>query len=470
MKRWVIAAAASLLLLASCSSPVFQPLASSGPDGSSASQLDSPVSELEDIRILLMRLGDETRIVNTAGKLMFAGRNLDLLYDLFTGEPRFIVQRRYEKLSEDENGWVTESEVYSTLYDLEGTLLRDENKVEYNAAFGDYLISWAPNGNGKLFRFSTGEIVLENISYALRMGDYVSVYDEESNPLILVDADGNLMEARAVNCYESSNPDYYVSYSREGDAYGLLDRTLEEVLPQAYERLQVVGDYILTWDGTMSKALRLSDRTEVFSIDGWVLIYYDGEAGIIQSEDYGNCWLIDGKGEILSNDACDYINAGAEFYPAEAFVAERLGAGLLLNQQGAVLAQKPGGYFNELSSGLYALTWSTQDAEGNHVSHSCVLDENGNTVIPEGRYNWLNSCYDRSGPCGLLTGTYRTGRGSYLTDLLDADGRILLSGLNSVDQISGDYLVVKRGFSAGIMDLKGNWLYRTSTFQSLDDE
>ena len=137
MKRWVIAAAASLFLLASCSSPVFQPLASSGPDGSSASQLDSPVSEPEDVRILSMQLGDETQIVNTAGKLIFAGRNLDLLYDLFTGEPRFIVQRRYEKLSEDENGWVTESEIYSTLYDLEGTLLRDENKVEYNAAFGD---------------------------------------------------------------------------------------------------------------------------------------------------------------------------------------------------------------------------------------------------------------------------------------------------------------------------------------------
>ncbi len=469
MKRWAFAAVAALFLLASCSNAVFQPLESSEPDGSSASQPDSPVSEQEDVCILSLQIGNETQIVNTAGKLIFAGRNVSLLYDLFTDEPRCIVQRRYEKLGEDENGWVTESETYSTLYDLEGTLLQEERMAEYNAIFGDYLVSWTPDGHGKLFRFSNGETVLENVSYAVRMGNYVSVYDEESDPLVWINADGSFLEARAISCYMSGNPDYYVSYSLGEDySYGLLDRNMEEVLPQIYQRLQVVGDYILTWDGTVSKALRLSDQSEAFSIDGWVLSYYDGEVGIIQSEDYGNCWLIDGRGESLCAEAYDYINGGTDFYPAEAFTAGNAEEGVLLSRDGAVLARKPGGYFGELGHGIYVLDWSTMNPD--YTPHCSVLDKNGTTVIPDGRYSWVSSCYDRSGVNKLLTGTYHTSQGGYLTDLLDTDGSVLLSGLNSVDQVNREYLVVKKGFSAGIIDLSGNWLYRTSTFQSLDDE
>ncbi len=54
-------------------------------------------------------------------------------------------------------------------------------------------------------------------------------------------------------------------------------------------------------------------------------------------------------------------------------------------------------------------------------------------------------------------------------DVLDENGRVLISGVSSVQYIGDDLFIVVRGFSRGLMNAQGEWLYQESIFTDLDD-
>ena len=93
--RILTAAAAAAVLLTSCGG-LFEPL------GGEVSQASGEVSQTmgapggEDARVLSIYNGDETLIVNTAGKVLLSGRNVSVLTDAFTREPAYLVSKRYE--------------------------------------------------------------------------------------------------------------------------------------------------------------------------------------------------------------------------------------------------------------------------------------------------------------------------------------------------------------------------------------
>ena len=49
------------------------------------------------------------------------------------------------------------------------------------------------------------------------------------------------------------------------------------------------------------------------------------------------------------------------------------------------------------------------------------------------------------------------------------NGRVLISGVSSVQYIGDDLFIVVRGFSRGLMNAQGEWLYQESIFTDLDD-
>lgn len=91
------------------------------------------------------------------------------------------------------------------------------------------------------------------------------------------------------------------------------------------------------------------------------------------------------------------------------------------------------------------------------------LERDYNSVFPLSG-DWLSTI--RSAPDGYAMG-YREFKGTYVQDILDQDGGVILENLNVIYSATENALAVKKGFSCGIMDYQGNWLYQTSTFTTI---
>lgn len=89
-------------------------------------------------------------------------------------------------------------------------------------------------------------------------------------------------------------------------------------------------------------------------------------------------------------------------------------------------------------------------------------------------YSIIEPLYDSDGSGRLnaeyFEANYINSQGKYLTDILDGQGRVVLSGLSYYSTCYDGLLVCERGNERGLMDLRnGNWLYRETVFDTLDD-
>ena len=75
--------------------------------------------------------------------------------------------------------------------------------------------------------------------------------------------------------------------------------------------------------------------------------------------------------------------------------------------------------------------------------------------------------------------SYRGPGSTWLYDLLDSDGAVVLAGLGSCGEYSrynrsaplpAGVFVARKGFDYGWMDVEGNWIYCQSIFTSTSDE
>ena len=75
--------------------------------------------------------------------------------------------------------------------------------------------------------------------------------------------------------------------------------------------------------------------------------------------------------------------------------------------------------------------------------------------------------------------SYRGPGSTWLYDLLDSDGAVVLAGLGSCGEYSrynrsaplpAGVFVARKGFDYGWMDVEGNWVYCQSIFTSTSDE
>ena len=471
--RILTAAMAAALLLTSCGG-LFEPV------GGEVSQASGEVSQTmgapggEDARVLSIYNGDETLIVNTAGKVLLSGRNVSVLTDAFTREPAYLVSKRYEVKDRDEGGWVTDAATFSTLYDLNGETVRPETEGDYSLVFGDFLlVGDYSDSNTRLERLSTGETVMKDFSYGVPSEKYVGLHDSEGNELVRIDRDGNFFEpGEELYIYSLSNTDYYVSYDNEQNLWGLLDADLNEVIPMLYENVSVTGDYALVQDQGSTRVLKLPECAEVLSTDERVT-YFDGEVGIKCDWNYQFYWLTDVRGERISPYDYTVIYVSDVDMPNRAFTARTNdGAAVLLGRDGHEMLRRGNSEIYQIGNDAFTLSWYTEtpekDGGSRYTYYSTVVDSQANTLIPQGRYSWV---YRTIFPGGteILEGV-KTGANNSVIDLLNPDFSVRISGLKSICSVSGNYLGVIQGFSMGVMDMDGNWIYKTSTFRTLEDE
>ncbi|MBQ3205882.1 MAG: DUF5046 domain-containing protein, partial [Peptococcaceae bacterium] len=123
--------------------------------------------------------------------------------------------------------------------------------------------------------------------------------------------------------------------------------------------------------------------------------------------------------------------------------------------------------------------WMTLLSEDRMIIH----DNNGNGAylcdmagnqINEKAYEYMNMMYMESadgiyGQSRLINASY-TLAGKNLCDLVDMDGNILIERAKNIQALSPDRFWVEKGFSQGLMDAKGNWIYEESVFRSAADE
>lgn len=141
---------------------------------------------------------------------------------------------------------------------------------------------------------------------------------------------------------------------------------------------------------------------------------------------------------------------------------------------------------NQVRAHVYAengWVWVAQDDNDNYVNtaiHICGPDGIHKTLDPAK----LNETYNYYSP--LLStedgiyfyGCYNGPGSSWLYDVLDSDGDVVVSGLrtcagyyaNSVNGLPEGVFAAVKGFESGWMDLTGQWLYAESIFASSNDE
>ena len=93
-----------------------------------------------------------------------------------------------------------------------------------------------------------------------------------------------------------------------------------------------------------------------------------------------------------------------------------------------------------------------------------LLYKDGHTVDFE-KYSYVSPLYGSE----YLSASYMVGN-TYLTDILDQDGNVLLEGLKNVSTVEGGLISCEKGFYKGLMDTEGNWLYKESIFDTAEDE
>lgn len=141
---------------------------------------------------------------------------------------------------------------------------------------------------------------------------------------------------------------------------------------------------------------------------------------------------------------------------------------------------------NQVRAHIYAengWVWVAQDDNDNYVNTAiqiCGPDGTHKTLDPAK----LNETYNYYSP--LLStedgiyfyGCYNGPGSSWLYDVLDSDGDVVVSGLrtcagyyaNSVNGLPEGVFAAVKGFESGWMDLSGRWLYAESIFASSNDE
>ncbi len=90
-------------------------------------------------------------------------------------------------------------------------------------------------------------------------------------------------------------------------------------------------------------------------------------------------------------------------------------------------------------------------------------------------YDWINRVYYEDLRFGYYPSPYFNGERllteGIAVDVLDEKGKVLISGLKpwGMQYLGNDLFIVEQGFNRGLMNVKGEWLYKESIFTELAD-
>lgn len=352
------------------------------------------------------------------------------------------------------------------LYDLEGSLLQTSSQRAVQAVYGDLILY----NDGKLESRQTGTVYFDDVyDFYYADGYFIMNCDDETR---IVDENLQVLQELAGNGRVEGA---YILLWRDGYT-GLFSLDGQELLPCQYDFIQILEN------GTQCLAcaykdaysiVDLTDKSLRYSVDAKeaTLYYADDELVLLRNEQDQTCQMYNYSGKALSA-VYEHIYSALEVELPEGeeepfFIARTFdGKEVLLNRQGKVVYESTKGQWLSLINEDRLVvndneTASLQDLKGNIKNKKSY----------EGIYAEY-AASERDGAMHklpLVTGRYAYGN-SQLSDLLDLDGNILVEQAKYICPLSLNRFWVEKGFTQGLMDESGRWLYQQSLFDSAIDE
>ena len=409
-------------------------------------------------------------------------RNVEVVYDREKGQQLWL---RTITVTVDDPS-LTAEELYDEdnykhihyqyqLYDLDGTFLQDLGQRLVVAVYGDYVLY----NDGRLENRKNGEVLLDDVGYMMQNGDFYILQNQQDGGYRI--ADGSLKILREyTDCWIYGEQWLVVEQDGKMGVYGL-DGT--ERIPCDYDKVRGCNapgvDLCIAQKGEQFFVISLEDGAVLYAsaaqdgVQEMEIVYADDDVMLMDFSRYEQGeWqqamqMYNYEGEAVSER---YETIYREYTDTDCyFIARDLSrTPLLLNRQGEVVFEgAPDTWLQIAGNGrLIYSDWKDNKAQ--------LLDLEGNKYGSRD-YESINSVYLYNGSLeteqkpSLLLGRYRYG-GSELCDLLDLNGNILIEKAKNIAVMSEDRFWVEKGFSQGLMDDQGNWLFQQSLFDSAVDE
>ena len=270
-------------------------------------------------------------------------------------------------------------------------------------------------------------------------------------------------------------PGCAVAQAEPGGACGLIDQNGEWLIPPQYDALTPSenGLCVVLANGVYSYV----DKSGNTVLPGPYLqaeTFRDGFASVTAMD--GAVQLIDESGRVVVNEEVfgyyGFTTGAAVEVSLGDYVFNEEARPAILTQDGK-LYELPAEFYNPyVICTLPDRCFFTYTADTEHYESAVgVLDfATGEASAWQEGYRYLSVLYDTNFEplkSGYLRASRSLKNGYTVYDLLSADGsQVLVSNLNEIYNATPNAMAVKKGFSCGVMDYEGNWLYKTTVFNS----
>lgn len=389
-----------------------------------------------------------------------------------------IVIQCSEGVRTDEYGWNSPEKTWCDIYSVTGEY-EYSVPLSYVGQEGPFLEGYdMQTGTTKLYRRSDGKLIMDGIYACYLLGDHIYVNQNDwSAPGVFLDSRGDVV-ARVPETYTTSGSilNQYLTVVQDG-LTGLMrpDGTL--ALPCVYQELRAgqLG-YVCVKDDTGWHAvdvetgdIRFSSPTRIqhllpdaaiVAVDeeesAFRLVAFDGTPLMEQTFSWPSAHDVenDGQAELFSANINDYTGT-VVFKPDGTVVFETQDDCYItiLSEDTALFSR----YLEEENRNL----WSWLDLNAGTLTALPSVYENIYYSPLYSEYGMEQGFFSRGGSNEL---------GWYRTDILDADGNVLLEGLQDVIYRGNGIFQCSRGFTSGLLRLDGTWLYEESSFSTLTDD
>lgn len=420
--------------------------------------------------------------------------------DVLTGEIGFY-EAAYKTYTKREDGWYDIS-YRSRLYDPEGNIVIDWTEATYESCVGEwvltkkyidfYMADELTDAGGKLLDVGT-KAEIENVLFLERLNEtIVFVQAKDSRDSFTMDREGNtiydfsqikngmdeddcLYRYREYVVAQKGVDDVYqlTFYSPEGERIGRIENATDPYIYQS----DILSPYVMSCGSVYD--LSKGDGGVLDPVF-WnaALQYYDGECAVCEAyrDDGSVCYtLYDVKnGNSLSAEYDAIYPSSTESQdgikaPAAFFIGTRGDQIEKMDRSGKVLEENAVENLCNVSVYDTAIVVDCDDYE-----QDCLMDFQLRLLIPKNRYIGIYPVYDEqnSTQAGLWCGQYFFGQEQmYIrNDLITEEGEIVMSGCSSIGNIVNGKIPVMRGQSIGLLDVKGNWIFKMPKHELSNDD
>ena len=396
------------------------------------------------------------------------------------GAPAAICVAMQEGAVTDEYGWTQPQTQWCDLYDPSGTFLYSI-PVTYANLFDGLILGYnAELNRSQLYRYSDGALLYDNVYAHYNLGDYHYVNQSAwESPGFFLDGEGNFLSALPDGfSHGGSVLNSYLVVCQNG-LYGLMAPDGSLRLPCAYEELRSghMGCVYAKASGSWS-AIDADSGETVFTWPHEIRMLLPHGAVVALDEQSRDYRLIDKDGTVVMDHRLGWVDEHDEDGDGE---PELLTASV--NDYTAFLCFRPDGtevFLQDTEDGNVFLVSSHLALshqylwEGDTMTGCTVtmvdLDTGARTLLADSESAYASNFYSMNGQqadCFYVCQLNEAGWNR--ATVYDADGSILLQQLQDPYYRGGGVLQCQRGFTSGLLRLDGTWLYKESSFSTLED-